>query len=82
MRCEKCGAEWKISMTSGAQKCPFCGEILSEDIPYKEVVDKLYKNIKNQRESNEAYGGHRLIRICRKGGIDVGILVHLHFFEP
>ena len=24
---------------------------------YKEVVDKLYKNIKNQRESNEAYGG-------------------------
>ena len=26
MRCEKCGAEWNGSMTSGAQKCPFCGE--------------------------------------------------------
>ena len=41
MRCEKCGAEWNGSMTSGAQKCPFCGEILSEDIPYKQVVDSL-----------------------------------------
>lgn len=41
MRCEKCGAEWNGIVTTDNFKCPFCGEILSEDIPYKQVIDSL-----------------------------------------
>lgn len=41
MRCEKCGAEWNGIVTIDNPKCPFCGEILSEDIPYKQVIDSL-----------------------------------------
>lgn len=41
MRCEKCGAEWNGIVTTDNAKCPFCGEILSEDIPYKQVIDSL-----------------------------------------
>ena len=41
MRCEKCGAEWNGIVTADNAKCPFCGEILSEEIPYKQVIDSL-----------------------------------------
>lgn len=41
MRCEKCGAEWNGIVTTDNAKCPFCGDILSEDIPYKQVIDSL-----------------------------------------
>ena len=41
MKCEKCGAEWNGIVTSDNQTCPFCGEILNEDIPYKQVIDAL-----------------------------------------
>lgn len=41
MRCKKCGAEWNEKKTFDIQKCPFCKEILSEDIPYKQVVDSF-----------------------------------------
>ena len=41
MRCEKCGAEWNGIVTTDNAKCPFCGEIISEDIPYKQAIDSL-----------------------------------------
>ena len=41
MKCEKCGAEWNGIVTSSNQTCPFCGEILNEDIPYNQVIDSL-----------------------------------------
>lgn len=41
MRCEKCGAEWNGIVTKDNAKCPFCGEILSEDIPYKQIIDSF-----------------------------------------
>lgn len=41
MKCEKCGAEWNGIVTTDNLKCPFCGEILSEGIPYKQVIDSL-----------------------------------------
>lgn len=40
MKCTKCGAE--ILGTLGKnQHCPICGEVLSNDIPYQQVVDAL-----------------------------------------
>lgn len=41
MKCEKCGADWNGIVTPDNNKCPFCGEILREDIPYKQVIDAL-----------------------------------------
>lgn len=40
MKCIKCGTE--IPGTVGKnQHCPICGEVLTNDIPYQQVVDAL-----------------------------------------
>ena len=41
MKCEKCGAEWNGVVTAENNKCPFCGEIINEGIPYRQVIDAL-----------------------------------------
>ena len=51
MRCEKCGAEWNGSMTSGAQKCPFCGEDNTRVIDSRPADDNA--SIRRRRECDE-----------------------------
>ena len=41
MKCEKCGAEWNSNISKKNNKCPFCGEFVTDITPYKTVTDAL-----------------------------------------
>lgn len=41
MRCVKCGAEWNSVDASEIYKCPFCGELMRENIPFRQTIDTL-----------------------------------------
>lgn len=41
MRCVKCGAEWNSVDSSEIYKCPFCGELMRENIPFRQTIDTL-----------------------------------------
>lgn len=41
MKCMKCGAEWTPNISSDNKKCPFCGEIVVDDVPYQQAIDAL-----------------------------------------
>lgn len=53
MTCEKCGAKWSGMIDSQLTKCPFCGEILNENIPYSQAVNVLRMIV--QRFGNDIY---------------------------
>lgn len=39
MKCNKCGVEWTTKLTEVNETCPFCGESLNDDIPYKQIIN-------------------------------------------
>lgn len=41
MKCVKCGAEWNSVDASEIYACPFCGELMREDIPFRQTIDTL-----------------------------------------